>query len=54
MKFAVPTLEDKVKRSRVAEVAVPLNQGIVRLDDLERVGTTTPGSHSEDVRGGCK
>lgn len=33
----------------MAEVAVPLDQGIVRLDDLERVGTTTLSGHGEDV-----
>lgn len=33
----------------MAEVAVPLDQSIVRLDDLERVGTTTLSGHGEDV-----
>lgn len=33
----------------MAEVAVPLDQGIVRLEDLEIVGTATLGGHGEDV-----
>lgn len=45
MQFAVSTLKDQVKGSRVTQVAVPHNQGAVRLDHLEGVGTGSLNGH---------
>lgn len=45
MKFAVSALKNEVEGSRVAEVAVPHDQGTIGLDHLERVGTITLYGH---------
>lgn len=49
MQFAVSALEDQVEGSRVTKVAVPHNQGAVRLDHLEGVGTSSLDCHRKDV-----
>lgn len=45
--LAVPALENPPVRSRMAYIAVPLNQSTVRLDHLERVGAVRCDGHSE-------
>lgn len=33
----------------MTEVAIPMDQGVIRLDDLESVGTAALGGHGDDV-----
>lgn len=49
MNLAVPALEDPPVRTRVAHVAGPLDEGVVRLDHLERMGTGVGDCH--DIQG---
>lgn len=49
VQLAVSTLKDQVKGSRVTEVAVPYNQGAVRLDHLEGVGTGSLNGHRVEI-----
>jgi hypothetical protein len=43
--FAIPAFEDPPVRTRVAQVASPLDQGVVRLQHLEGVGATVRDRH---------
>lgn len=45
MQFAVSALKDQVEGPRVTKVAVPHNQGAIRLDHLEGVGTGPLNGH---------
>lgn len=45
MKLAVPTFEDPPVGSRVAQVASPLDERVVRLDHLECVGAVVLDCH---------
>lgn len=45
MQFTVSAFKDQVKGSRVTQVAVPHNQGAIRLDHLEGVGTGPLNGH---------
>lgn len=50
MKLAVSALEDKVEWAGVTEVAVPHDQGAIRLDHLEGMGTVALDGHREENR----
>lgn len=47
VELAISTLKNDVEGPRVAEVAVPHNQGAIRLDHLERVCAVTLDGHRE-------
>ena len=43
VQFTIPTLKDAPVGSRVADIACPLDQRIIRLDELERVRAVENG-----------
>lgn len=53
VELAISTLKNNVEGPRVAEVAVPYNQGAIRLDHLKRVRAVALDSHRE-TNGWCK
>lgn len=53
MELAISALKNDVEGPRMAEVAVPHNQGAIRLDHLKGVGAVALNSHRE-TNGWCK
>jgi hypothetical protein len=45
MEFTIPTLKDPPVRTRVTQVAGPLDQGVVGLDHLEGMGAIAGNCH---------
>ena len=54
MELAISALENDVEGPRVAEVAMPHNQGAIRLDHLEGVRAVALDSHREMKWGGVR